>query len=181
LLLPTWPFEFWSNLNRYKVYGIGDNPVYLLTHQALPSLGAAGEWGITLLLAAGMLWSWWRTLRRGGEAHFYWALSITLIMSTLIVLRSSTSNYVMLLLPTIWVLAALDRRGFAGRKRWGRALVVLVLLCSFAGLWWLHFATVQGNQEQAIVFIPTPVLLGLVFVAGRAWLEADACQAGLAL
>ena len=44
-------------------------------------------------------------------------------------------------------------------------------MASFVGLWALHFATVQGNQEQAILYIPTPVLLGFVFLVCRAWLE----------
>ena len=174
LFLPTWLSEFLYRVNAYRDYTVGQSPVWLLTHQAVPVLGVVGEWVIVLLLLAGMLWAWWKTLRSGGEFHFYWALSITLIVSNLIVSRSATTNYVMLLLPTLWVLAALDRRGIAGRKPWGRWLVLLFLMASFVGLWALHFATVQGNQEQAILYIPTPVLLGFVFLVCRAWLEFDA-------
>jgi hypothetical protein len=115
------------------------------------------------------VWAWWRTLQPNGDAWFYWTLGVTLIVSNLIVPRSATTNYVMLLVPTLWLFAALDRS-----RRWGRAVVLILMLASFVGLWWLHAATVVGNQEQPILFLPTPVALGLALWLGRRALLRDA-------
>jgi hypothetical protein len=98
-----------------------------------------------------------------------------LVVSNLIVPRSATTNYVLMLATIVWVFAALDRS-----PGWGRPLLLGVILASFAGLWWLHFATVIGNQEQAILFIPPPVILGLVLIFGYRWLLGDARRQQLA-
>jgi len=114
-----------------------------------------------------MLWSWWLARRPGkaGDAVFHWALGITLVVSNLIVSRSATTNYVLLLVPTLWVFAGLDRRG-----RPGRLLIATILLVSLVGLWWLQLATVVGNQEQPVMFLPWPLALGVVLLLCAPWL-----------
>ena len=168
LALPSWFSDFILRLQTYSSYTVGQSPVWLLCHQYLPFLGRAGEILITLMLLSGLLFDWWLTFRKDGGRRFYWSLGLTLVVSNLIVPRSATTNYVMLLLPTIWVFSVLDQRW-----RWGRAAVVISMLVLMVGQWWLHAATVVGNQEQAVLFLPWPVLLGLVLVCGRRWLLAN--------
>jgi hypothetical protein len=142
---------------------------------AVPGLGSVGEWGIVAGLVALMLWAWWRALRPGaaGDSNFQWALGITLMVSNLIVSRSATTNYVLMLVPTLWVLQALARRGRAGQ-----AMIVAVLLITFVGQWWLHYATVVGNQEQPVMYLPWLLALGSVLLVGAPWLWAEARRAG---
>jgi hypothetical protein len=176
LALPTWFSEWMQRIGSYSGYTVGQSPVWLLTHIAVPGLGATGEIVISLLLGLGMLFAWWLVLRPNGDDWFHWTLGITLVVSNLVVPRSATTNYVLMLVTILWVFAALDRS-----PRWGRPVLLLSWLVSFASLWWLHFATVVGNQEQPIMFIPIPVVVGLVLLVGYGWLRRDALRFRLAL
>jgi hypothetical protein len=174
IVLPTWIGEWIYRMGRYRAYTVGQSPVWLLTHRAWPTLGSAGEIVIAALLLVGMLVAWWRALRPEGERRFHWTLGLTLVVSNLIVPRSATTNYVILLVTALWLLAALARA-----SDWGKATLLAVLPISLAGLWWLHFATVVGNAEQPIMFVPYPLALGLALVLGKNWLLRDAQTAGV--
>jgi len=162
---PTWISEWIRSIIRYSEYTVGQSPVWLLTHVALPAMGGVGEAVIVISLIIGMLYVWRHSILRDHDAEFYWALSITLVISNLIVPRSATTNYVLMLIPTLWIFSLLDRQ-----LKWGKPIMVAILFISFVGLWWLHFATVVGNQEQAIMFIPYPLALGVFLLVGRKWL-----------
>ncbi len=174
LVLPTWMGDWLFRVRDYSSYTAGQSPLWLLAHQALPWLGSWGEWLLIGGLLLSMGWSWRRALPvndvRQGE--WQWALGLTLVVSNLIVPRSATTNYAILLPPTLWVFAALDRR-----MRHGRWLLLGLLALTLVGNWWLHLSTVVGNQEQPILFIPWPVGLLLVLVLARRWLLDDARQA----
>jgi hypothetical protein len=77
--------------------------------------GRTGEIVLAARLLPGMILSWRRAIRPEGKKEFYWALGATLVVSNLIVPRSAATNGVLMLIPILWVFAALDRRG-----RWGR-------------------------------------------------------------
>ena len=175
LVLPTWIADLLDNLRAYSSYTVGQSPVWLLTHVAVPGLGSIGEWAINGALIAFMLWTWWSAFRPGhaGDTTFHWTLGITLVVSNLVVSRSATTNYVLLLVPTLWVFAGLDRHG-----RPGRLLIAAIMVTSFVGQWWLHFATVVGNQEQPIMFLPWPLALGLVLLVCASWLWSETRRAG---
>lgn len=162
---PTWISEWILRMIRYSEYTVGQSPVWLLTHIALPAMGGIGEAIIVSSLIIGMFYAWWRSILRDNDDEFYWALGITIVISNLVVPRSATTNYVMMLVPTLWIFSLLDRQ-----LKWGKPIMVATMLISFVGLWWLHFATVVGNQEQAIMFIPYPLVLGAFLLAGRKWL-----------
>jgi len=169
LAQPTWIGEWLYRITRYGEYTVGQSPVWWLTHRWWPTLGSTGEMVIDALLLTGMLIAWWQCFRPQGNVLFHWTLGVTLVISNLVVPRSATTNYVLLLAPTVWIFAALDRSG-----RGGRITVLLTMLIALGGLWWLHFATISGNAEQAIMFIPLPVMLGMVLILGRKWLIRDA-------
>ena len=171
LVLPTWLSEWLMRIGRYSEYTVGQSLVWLLTHQVWSVLGVAGEITLSLLLAGGMFFAWGLALRPGGQRWFHWALGVTLVVSNLIVPRSATTNYVLMLATALWVFAALDRT-----PGWGRPALLATWLVSFVGLWWLHFATVVGNQEQPVMFAPAPLALGVVLLLGYKWLMRDAGQ-----
>ena len=174
IVYPSWIGDWLYRIIRYSEYTVGQSPVWLLTHAAVPGLGQVGDLLITAFLIIGMLWTWWKAFRPGGEMWFYWSLGITLVVSNLIVQRSATTNYVLMFVPTLWIFAVLERS-----FTWGKIAVWISMLVSFVGLWWLHFATVVGNQEQPIMFIPYPLILGLVLLVGRRWLQEDARRIGI--
>lgn len=167
LILPSWLSEWFLRIARYSEYTVGQSPVWLLTHQALPALGQTGELVLSALLLLGMLWAWLWGLRRRDQDGLLWALGITLVVSNLVVSRSATTNYVLMLVSWLWLFARLDQRRPAGRR-----LALAWMLISFVGMWWLHFATVVGNQEQAVMFLPEPLGLGLALLIAQKWLLA---------
>lgn len=174
IALPTWIGEWMYRLGRYDEYTVGQSPVGLLAHMAVPNIEWPGEIVLLALLVAGMLVAWWLSIRPGGDTKFYWALGVTLVVSNLIVPRSATTNYVLMLVLILWIFAALDRC-----PRWGRFVLLASMLISSVGLWWLHAATVRGNAEQPIMFIPDLLALGVVLVFGRSWLIQDTEEAML--
>ena len=98
------------------------------------------------------------------------------MVSDLIVPRSATTNYIFLLFPTYLIFAALSRQ-------WPRAsgwLIAAIELVSLVGLWWLFAATIWGDVEQPIMYIPLPVALGLALALGSRWLVADNRRAEIA-
>jgi hypothetical protein len=177
LLLPSWITDWIGRVSSYRSYTVGQSPVWLLAHNYIPTLGRTGEWALSLGLLAVLIAVWWRTLRASHSAgEFLWALSVTLVISNLVVPRSATTNYVLLLLPILWLVAALDR---SGRK--GKVIAGLVLIVLFVGQWWLHLATVVGTQEQPVVFLPLPILVGIALWMGRDRLLHDAELARMTL
>lgn len=172
LASPTWILDWIDRILHYSEYTVGQSPVWLFTHVAYPQLGFFGEVIISLVVLVGMFFLWWSVFRSQGDNVFYWVLSVTIVISNLIVPRSATTNYVLMLLPIIWIFAALDRS-----FNWGKWIILSVLIISIVGLWWLHFTTVVGNQEQAIMFLPSPIILGVLLILGRKWLLNDALRA----
>ena len=164
LLLPTWLTDWLLRVDRYSAYTVGQSPVWLLTHLVLPALGQTGEVLLITLLVGLMFATWWQAFRTPDEDRFYWTIGLTLVVSDLVVARSATTNYVLLLLPTIWLFAQLEQQ-----RRWGRAVIIGYMLITVVGEWWLHAATVVGNQEQPIMFVPLPLVLGCALMAARFW------------
>jgi hypothetical protein len=174
LIWPTWIGDWLHRLQEYPEYTPAYGLVRLLAHTALPRLGQIGETALIGILAAGMLWAWWRVLHRrlGGDLEFHWTLGVTMVVSNLIFSQTATPNYVLMLIPTLWVFAGLDRLG-----RQGRRALLLAMVTALASHWWLHFTTVVGDAEQPIMFVPWPLALGSVLMLGRSWLLHDAAQA----
>jgi hypothetical protein len=78
-----------------------------------------------------------------------------LIVTNIIVVRTATTNYVVMYIPLIWVLKKL-----ADRLRGGSVITAFFLLFSVIGTWALFLATIQGDLEHPINYLPFP--LGLL-------------------
>jgi hypothetical protein len=176
VLLPSWISDWFVRIFAYSEYTVGQSPIWLLSHEYLPWLGSLGEVLLTAVLVMSVFFLWWDFFRRSVQDSFYWIIGITLLVSNLIVPRSATTNYVMLLLPILGLFAAIDRR-----IRAGRALILIVMTVSLIGHWYLHYATVVGNQEQPILFLPIPIAVALGLFLGRSILLEDMAKAGMTL
>jgi hypothetical protein len=172
LFWPTWIQDWLRRMTDYGDYV----RAFGLLHQLAPN--AAIEYALMAAALAWIGWTWWQALRpAAANAETLWAIGVTTWTTNVIVARAASPNYVLMLLPTLWIFTVLDRRG--GRA--GRWIAALIMLAMLVGHWWLHFATVVGNVEQAGVFVPWPLALGAVLLVSRKWLMTDAAQAGMAL
>jgi len=101
---------------------------------------------ISLILGGYLIYRWVKALRGSGDTSQ--ALFLTIIVTLLIPVQTGTTNQVLLLLPLIFWLAQWAER------RWVAISLSLILLL---GPWTLFLATVQGDAEQPVMFLPLPL------------------------
>jgi hypothetical protein len=163
LAQPGWLAGFLQQALAYPAYTayppyLLTSATWVLTHVALPMLGAPGEIGIILALLAGLVWAWWREAR-SGWASFHWTLGLTLVVSHLAVLRTATPNYVVFSLPLIPLFRYLYQRA-------GAFALVVVLLVLFLGFWLVFLVLGVGIGDLAVL-IGMPLFMLLALVWGR--------------
>jgi len=164
LLLPGWLGEFVAQVLRYPSYTDIGSPVWILTHHYLPFLDTPGEVVISAVLLVYLLVQCWQLPRVGASSpHFLWLVGLTLLITNLVVLRTATTNYVILYIPLFLVLKVA-----ADRLRRAHLWLALFYISSIVGLWALFLATVQGDYESPIMYLPLP--LGLLF--GLLWVKS---------
>lgn len=143
-------------------------PVAMLAETIAAEKGWVVALALALCLLAGLAWAWWREW--GVTPLPLWAISLTLVVTTLIAPRTSIVNQVMLLLPLFFVLADLNR------KQHLRFLVVVIPVSLMIGLWavdLLWFPPLKSgahcHAQQRVISPVLPVLL-LIGLAARPWL-----------
>lgn len=158
LALPTWLSDFIRRASAYPAYNPPSAP-WVLVHFTFPTLGLAGEIALTIILISGLAWAWWREAR-SGWATFHWTLAFTFLVTNLIVPHTATTNYIVFLVPLVPLYHRLyQRSGILGLAAVQGAL--------FVGLWGLFLATVDGRQEDPIMFLPLPLFILLALIWGR--------------
>ncbi len=155
LFLPTWLSEMQAQLADYTNYTYIGSPINILTTIVFPSLGAPVEWVINCVLFGWLVWEWWQ-VRFSDTGRFDWVLALTLLVTNLIVLRTATTNYVMMLPALFYLFAAFARAKGRRANLW----IALIEIGLFIGLWALFALTVKGAEEQWPIYLPLP--LGLL-------------------
>jgi hypothetical protein len=160
LVLPTWPQEMWIQLSAYPDYAVSISPVEMI-ETFFPRLAGWGTalaiGGISLTLA----WSWWQAQGQTGNS-FVWAALLSIVVTNLIIPRTTTSNFMMMLPAFFLGLMALEQ----SQPRWGVWLLTFVLGVLFIGGWILFFAAfVNGTLPKHLVFFPLPIIcfIGLLW------------------
>ncbi|HEX9680339.1 MAG TPA: glycosyltransferase family 87 protein [Anaerolineales bacterium] len=151
LLLPNWPILWARQLVDYPRYTSIGSPVSVLFS------GLAAGTTLNLVATAGLglyLLSEWIRAARADDHHFQWTADVTLVITNLIAFRTATTNYVVLLPALCLVFRVFDERW----GRTGKAIIGLSMLGLAAGSWALFLATVSGNEESALMYLPLPFL-----------------------
>jgi hypothetical protein len=165
LLVPTWPADFLAWIIKYPGYTAIGSPIWTLTHYFFPQLGTPVEIVISLLVLGYLLYTW-RGAVNGSWLEFDWVVAMTLIVTNLVALRTATTNYVVLLMPTFIVFKTLEQRF----QRRGAMLIALIELLLLVGFWLLFAVTVAGDYEHPIMYLPLPIGLWLIFVSAKSHL-----------
>jgi hypothetical protein len=169
---PSWVGDFVVELLRYPSYAPIGSPVWIVTHYFFPALGTPTEIVLTVALVVWMFIAWWRVWRDGAWLLFMWAAGVTLVVSSLVAIRTATTNYVVLLLPFMQILAQIK----AQWKHYGTWIIVGVEVALLVGLWPLFLATIANKIENAIMFLPLPVCLLVMLALWRHKLAQGAWQ-----
>jgi hypothetical protein len=172
IAVPSWVGDFIIELQRYPSYAPIGSPVWIVTHYSFPVLGTPVEIALSVALVTWMFAAWLRVWRDRAWLLFMWAGGVTLVVSSLVAIRTATTNYVVLLLPLMQILAQMQ----AQWKRYGRWIIVGVEAVLLVGLWPLFLATIANKIENAIMFLPLPVSLAVMLALWRRQLAQDAWQ-----
>jgi hypothetical protein len=161
--VPSWVGDFVAELLRYPSYTAIGSPVWVITRYFFPVMGAPGEMILSAALVVWMLAMWLPLWRDPSWPLFLWVVSVTLVVTNLVALRTATTNYVVLLIPLVQILAMVQ----AHWKRMGAWVIVGLEVTLLIGLWVLFLATVAQKFEHPIMYLPLPVGLAIALAVWR--------------
>ncbi len=163
LLLPDWPLMWLQQLIEHPTYTVIGPPVEILA-DAFPSMSGVIAVALGGALALYLFWEWAKAAGKP-DRWFQWTAALTIVITNLVAFRTATTNYVVLLPALCLVFAVLA-------DRWGtKGDVVILLMMAFilVGTWALFLATVEGNVEHPIMYLPLPILTLLGLWWARWW------------
>jgi hypothetical protein len=163
LLVPDWPLMWLQQLIEHPTYTVIGPPVEILA-DAFPSMSGVIAVALGGALALYLFWEWAKAVGKP-DRWFQWTAALTIVITNLVAFRTATTNYVVLLPALCLVFAVLA-------DRWGtKGDVVILLMMAFilVGTWALFLATVEGNVEHPIMYLPLPILTLLGLWWARWW------------
>ena len=163
VLLPSWLTSFIDQVRFYPAYTVTPSPLRVITGIFFPQLGQPVEYVLIGLLLLVMVWQWWQLRRETAvSTQFLLIISLTLIVTNSIIVRTATTNYVIMYIPLLLLLHTVSQR-WRGGNLWVAGLLLAMLI----GTWALFLSTIQGDFENPITYLPLPMglLLGLVWLS----------------
>jgi hypothetical protein len=153
LLLPGWPIGWIQQLMNYPGYTDRIGSIVSIIAGVTPGIKDQISMGLMIVFYLYMVFEWLRT--RGNDIPtFLWTAYVTLVLTNFVAYRTATPHYVALLAPIFLVSKVIGERwGTFGKWVTGATYVLF-----FAGLWLLFIITIKGNDEQAIMYIPVPII-----------------------
>lgn len=163
LFLPSWISGFAEQVLTYPQYTVTPPPLWVITGYYFPSLGKTVENALSIILLAYLLYQWRHLLRLSAASEqFLIILGLTLVVTNMVIVRTATTNYIVLYIPLFWGLQRL-----AHGRRFGNGLVLLFYVVSTIATWMLFLATIEGDFEHPVMYLPLPIGLLLMLVWAR--------------
>ena len=160
-LIPDWPLQWLRELLEYPSYTMHTGSPLSMIADTMPGISRQLSIFLHTIFIGFMLLEW--VLAWGkDERWFRWTALMTIVITNLVGYRTATTNFMMMLPALFLVFALWEQRWRTG----GRVAVWVSLILLGFGLWPLHLSTIQGNQEQAIMYLPFPFfcLIGMWWV-----------------
>ena len=155
VLVPNWLAGFVAQVGYYPGYTITGSPLWVITGYYWPQLGKPVEWGLIVLLLAYLLWQWRKLPSLSAvSTQFLIIISLTLIVTNMIIVRTATTNYIIMYLPFLLILKTIS-----DRPRWGNLIAMSIFVLGSVGTWLLFLFTIQGDLEHPITYLPLPFAL----------------------
>jgi hypothetical protein len=160
LFIPTWPLQMIGQMLDYPTYTSIGSPLSVIAG-TMPGISRPLNLFFHTVALVYLLVEWRLALGKD-ERHFFWTALLTLVITNLVAFRTATTNYVMLVPVLFTIFYVWEERWAAG----GSWTVGLSLALFGIGLWALFLATVEGNVEHAIMYLPLPFfcLFGLWWI-----------------
>lgn len=167
LFVPNWIFEFIGAVTAYQKYISIGPPLQVLCETFLPaSVAGMTAWLGTLLLLVMLIYRTARTIR-ADLIGFIPTLELAMLITTLAMVRTATTDQTLLLIAWIHWFAVLQR----ARRGWWAVLAASVVVIL---PWAVFLTTLSGNLEAPIATTTAVILTTLAYVAfyARTWLPA---------
>lgn len=152
-LMPDWPLQWLRQLFDYPSYTLQTGSPLSMIASTMPGIGRQLSVFLHTIFVAYLILEW--ILAWGKDVRWFrWTALMTIVITNLVGYRTATTNF-MMMLPALFLIFSLweERWHTAGRVAVWASLIILGF-----GLWPLHLTTIQGNQEQAIMYLPFPFL-----------------------
>ena len=163
-LLPTWLMEWLRQLLDYPSYTMQTGSPLSMIADSMPGISRQLSLFLHTVFLAYLLLEW--ALAWGkDERWFRWTALLTIVITNMAAYRTATTNFMMMLPALFLIFSVMEARWRVA----GQIGVWLILIVLGVGLWWLFLETVQGNQEQAIMYLPFPFLCLLGLIWSRWW------------
>jgi hypothetical protein len=174
LFSPGWLSAMFTQVRAYPGYTEMGAPIWILTHVTFPQLGRPVQLVVNAILLLYTLWLWRDLHCHSLDAPRFWLiLTATMLITNLVVTRTSTTNYVMLYAPLFWLLALLNHRPR------GTVFSALILLGTLPLFWWAFLADRSGIQEGPLIYFILPLgLLAALFAVHLRWSHLIAAAEG---
>jgi hypothetical protein len=154
LLLPGWPMDWLRQLLNYPGYTDRIGSIVSIFAGITPGIQDSISKGLLAAFYIYLLFEWLRA--RGNDIPtFLWTAYITLVITNFVAYRTATPHYVALIAPLFLISRVLFERW----GKFGKWVTWILYFLLFFGLWALFLLTVRGNEEQAIMYIPMPVII----------------------
>ena len=160
-LLPRWPLEWLRQLLDYPSYTPQTASPLSMIANTMPGISRQLGLFLHVFFVAYLILEWILAWGKD-ERWFRWTALLTIVVTNLVAYRTATTNFIMMLPALFLVFSLWEARWRSG----GRIAVWVSLVVLGFGLWPLFLTTVQGNQEQTVMYLPYPFfcLIGLLWV-----------------
>ncbi len=160
-LLPSWPLEWLRQLLDYPSYTPQTASPLSMIANTMPGISRQLGLFLHVFFMAYLILEWILAWGKD-ERWFRWTALLTIVITNLVAYRTATTNFIMMLPALFLVFSLWEARWRSG----GRIAVWVSLVVLGFGLWPLFLSTVQGNQEQTVMYLPYPIfcLIGLLWV-----------------
>ena len=163
LLQPNWLFSFIDQVLNYPGYTITGSPLWVITGYYFSQLGKPVEYLMIAGLLIYLFWNWrWLPKIKADSDLFLFIIGLTLIVTNMIVIRTATTNYIIMYIPLFMLLHAVSQR-----SQRGNIWVALFMGVSILFTWTLFILSIEGDQEHPITYLPLPFFL----LAGMIWYQ----------
>jgi hypothetical protein len=160
LFIPNWPVQMLRQMLEYPSYTALGSTLSIIA-DTLPGIRQRVSLILHAIFGIFLLVEWILALKKDTR-RFMWVAFLTLVVTNLITFRVATTGYVMMLPVLFVILKNIEDRW----QKVGSIGVWFLVLILGAGGWWMFIATLKGNQESPLMYIPLPIiyLVGLLWV-----------------
>ncbi|HEY69311.1 MAG TPA: DUF2029 domain-containing protein [Anaerolineae bacterium] len=161
-----WILWWLRSIVRFVEY-VDIRPPILAIGANLSTIGFWVALGLMIVLVIFMILQWFRAFDKT-DHWFQWTTSLTLVITSLITIRTTTANLVLTIPALILILKVwLDRKKEAGtRTAWIVASVLMAII------WLLFFVIPQGPFEHPILYLPLPLFAFIGLLWSRWWITS---------